>query len=75
MFHIEHNTEISHVFTFQAPEEVVALFDEPEGVELDGGNFDIAAVREPGEPAKLRLTVMVRETKTRGDTDLSNEEP
>ena len=68
-FKIQHNVETNHVFNFPVPEQVAALFAEAEGIELDGGSFDIVAVREPGEPVKLCLTVTVRETEERGDTE------
>ncbi len=67
MFKIEHNTETSHVFSFQVPKEVADVFDGSEGIELNRGSFEIVPVYEPGEPVKLRLTVVVRETEVRGD--------
>ena len=72
MFTINHNTEVSHVYTLPVDDEVAAQLAESIEGKLPGGTFKLSSP----QPGKMRLSITITKTEIKPKPDLDNyEEP
>ena len=71
MLTINHNTEVSHVYTLPVDDEVAAQLAEAVEGKLPGGTFKLSSP----QPGKMRLSITITKIETKPDPLENNEEP